>query len=200
MYQMKFLSFDCATKTLAYCMTDVTFKGNETFDIQDVKNIDELSFKWIGGDVVDLIPNKKDTEIHTVTRIKALCCFLNEKIKIDDSYTILIEFQMGSNAKARFIATSIVAFFYKIPNIRMISPTLKNKYRLFTEGGIDSFLEGELLGKGKAVKEQTKANFTFAIKKFGFDVKVSKKLLEHISDAFMQTVGYIMNGSSDEKY
>jgi hypothetical protein len=200
---MKFIAFDCATKTLGYCAIEVCMGSEKIFDIGGGKKTTDLfTFNWLFGDVVNLIPDMKDGDIHSVRRVKALCKFLDEKINalVDKDFVLLIEFQMGGNPKARMIASALIAYFHNLEHIYLVGPSLKNKYKLYEGGELDSFLEGELLTGKRAVKEQSKANFKYAVQKYKFPIKLPEKLYEHISDAFMHIVGFCCEGTTKEKF
>ena len=81
---MYFLSFDCATKSLAFIIAYVDVE-KISLDIinQDNKennNKEKDIIKIIDGETVDLFPNIADVDILTVDRIKALVIYVRKRI------------------------------------------------------------------------------------------------------------------------
>ena len=84
---MYFLSFDCATKSLAFVIAYVDVENisldiiNQNINNQDInkQDINKL-IKIIDGETVDLFPNIADVDILTVDRIKALVIYVRKRI------------------------------------------------------------------------------------------------------------------------
>jgi hypothetical protein len=136
---MYYLSFDCATKTFAYSLSYVNLDINYILlqevpilqSIQDVQNyflkLKSSIIYLIDGAVVDFFPNIPDNKIDTVDRIQKMSNYIKDIIipKINDipDIEIFIEFQMGSNHKARMISSALIALFSKY-KVRLINPSL----------------------------------------------------------------------------
>ena len=92
---MYFLSFDCATKSLAFVIAYVDVENisldiinqninNQNINNQNINNQDinkqdiNKLIKIIDGETVDLFPNIADVDILTVDRIKALVIYVKK--------------------------------------------------------------------------------------------------------------------------
>ena len=84
------LSFDCATKSLAFVIAKVNISQqsiqNAISKLSDCTTIEQLKqikldlIHIIDGEMVDLFPNIHDTDIKTVDRIKALVFYVRNRI------------------------------------------------------------------------------------------------------------------------
>jgi len=200
-----YLSFDIATRTLAYCL----YNNNiDNIDLTDNYYSNVIVFKYGIIDLLDPININstininsvininisKDGDLSTTQRIKLLTKYIINKIKPIilqyNDLTILLEFQLASNQKARMILHSMVALFYNInSNIKIVimNPSLKNQIYLSESGKYYNFVE-KYNNSYRANKEHTKYNFNLFIKKF--NININKKEIGHIADAFFQLIAY----------
>ena len=228
---MIYLSFDCATKSLAFVLAQVninrqslneslnelsSFKLTElsSFKLTELSSLTEVKLNLIksnlinilDGETVDLFPNIPDSDISTVDRIKALVLYVRKRIlpeldklnqfdkfdKLNQKIQILIEFQMGANAKARMIFCALIAIFADY-DVILVNPSLKNKIYTSEEGKHKHFIKkySQLYSANKA---HAKYNFELIENIFGSCPSISKSTSAekgHIADAFMQILGHI---------
>lgn len=216
---MYYLSFDCATKTFAYSLSYVNLDINIFLQnlqdinyvflqevpilqsIQDVQNyllkLKSSIIYLMDGAVVDFFPNIPDNKINTVDRIQKMSNYIKDTIipKINDipDIEIFIEFQMGSNHKARMISSALIAIFSKY-KVRLINPSLKNKVYVTEEGKHKHFIK-KYTNLYSANKEHAKYNFALIEDIFKSDIPQTKKSERgHIADSFMQVLGYLLYG------
>uniref|UniRef100_A0A6C0I271 Uncharacterized protein n=1 Tax=viral metagenome TaxID=1070528 RepID=A0A6C0I271_9ZZZZ len=210
---MHYLSFDCATKTFAYSLSYVNLDISHILKdfIQDLQGeqgeqgIQSLVHKYylkmksiiylMDGAVVDFFPNIPDNKINTVDRIQKMSNYIKDTIipKINDipDIEIFIEFQMGSNHKARMISSALIALFSKY-KVRLINPSLKNKVYVTEEGKHKHFIK-KYTNLYSANKEHAKYNFALIEDIFKSDIPHTKKAERgHIADSFMQVLGYLL--------
>jgi len=217
---MYYLSFDCATKTFAYSLSyvnldaaniknnlqsllDIDFDKNK-LDLCALRLIEDTFLKFrssiiylIDGAMIDFFPNIPDAKIDTVERIKKMSNYIKQTIlpKIKDlpNIEIFIEFQMGSNHKARMISSALIAIFSEY-TVRLINPSLKNKVYL-SENGKHKYFIQKYSNLYSANKEHAKYNFELVEKVFQSNIPYTKKNERgHIADSFMQVLGYILYG------
>jgi len=219
------VGFDCATKTFAFSIGYVDFERYKTAqaglreqvgaavelhkraaknDAEAAKNIEaiindlEKQTRFIviaDGGFVDLFPNRKDSSIGTVERIKAVVAYTAarirpaiERIVGDEPCEIIIEFQMGPNSRARAVLAALVAIFADLP-VKIVSPTLKNKIHVDDAGRYSKFIESRSTTYA-ANKAHAKYNFSRLEKIFGTGIEnTSAAERGHIADSFMQIVG-----------
>lgn len=188
---MHYLSFDIATKTLAYCLFNVDHNKLDNDDINCI------TLKY---GMVDLLNGENDNSISTTQRIKLAADYVRltilpliENIK---QLTVLVEYQMPQNQKARVISNSIISILYFTnPNchIVIIDPKIKNTVYLSEEGKYYNFVE-KYNDQYRANKEHTSFNFNIVIKTLnsvGYKYSIDKKEISHVADAFFQMIGYI---------
>jgi len=157
----------------------------------------------IDGETIDLFPNRNDNTISTVERIKAVSQYIKLRvvpklITITEPLRVVIEFQMGPNAKARAISAALVAIFAD-NDVIIVGPTLKNKVYTCEEGKYCYFAEKYSTSYG-ANKAHAKYNFANIEKVFGTKIPVTRpeSLRGHIADSFMQIIGHIIYGPSEK--
>jgi hypothetical protein len=211
---MYYLSFDCATKSFAYSLSYVDLNN---IDIkyqnlighilkepsQCIKYFDEFKHSIIhllDGEVIDFFPNISDAKIDTVERIQKISNYVKNTImpKIKDinihmniNIEIFIEFQMGSNHKARMISSALIAIFSEY-KVRLINPSLKNKVYTSEEGKHKHFIK-KYSNLYSANKEHARYNFCAIENVFGSNIPYTKKSDRgHIADSFMQVLGYLL--------
>ena len=220
---MHYLSFDCATKTFAYSLSYVNLdidhilknfiqelQGEELEQGKEGEELQEIIHKYylkmkssiiylMDGAVVDFFPNIPDSKINTVDRIQKMSNYVKDIIipKINDinDIEIFIEFQMGSNHKARMISSALIALFSKY-KVRLINPSLKNKVYITEEGKHKHFIK-KYTNLYSANKEHAKYNFALIESIFKSDIPQTKKNERgHIADSFMQVLGYLLYGGA----
>jgi hypothetical protein len=219
---MYYLSFDCATKTFAYSLSYVNLDidhilkdfiedlQREEFQGEAIQGFQSLLQKYylklksiiylMDGAVVDFFPNIPDNKINTVDRIQKMSNYIKDTIipKLNDipklaNIEIFIEFQMGSNHKARMISSALIALFSKY-KVRLINPSLKNKVYITEEGKHKHFIK-KYTNLYSANKEHAKYNFAIIEEIFKSNIPQTKKNERgHIADSFMQVLGYLLYG------
>jgi hypothetical protein len=154
------------------------------------------------GAVVDFFPNIPDNKINTVDRIQKMSNYIKDTIipKLNDipklaDIEIFIEFQMGSNHKARMISSALIALFSKY-KVRLINPSLKNKVYITEEGKHKHFIK-KYTNLYSANKEHAKYNFALIEEIFKSNIPQTKKNERgHIADSFMQVLGFLLYGNN----
>ena len=154
------------------------------------------------GAVVDFFPNIPDNKINTVDRIQKMSNYIKDTIipKLNDipklaDIEIFIEFQMGSNHKARMISSALIALFSKY-KVRLINPSLKNKVYITEEGKHKHFIK-KYTNLYSANKEHAKYNFALIEEIFKSNIPQTKKNERgHIADSFMQVLGFLLYGGN----
>ena len=158
----------------------------------------------IDGSVVNLVPGRPDSEVSTVERIKALAQYVSKRIipvlKTNSmtNVTIVIEFQMGHNARARAIAAALVALFADY-NVIIVGPSLKNRVSTCREGMYGNFAQKYSNNYG-ANKAHAIYNFSMIETVFRTMIPPTKpvSLRGHIADSFMQVLGHLLYGASEK--
>jgi hypothetical protein len=212
---MYYLSFDCATKTFAYSLSYVNIDSisiiklladtiNHNFSVFEntittakFSDFKSKIIKLIDGEVIDFFPKIPDNKIDNVERIKKMSNYVKEvifpkikDIKIDN-IEIFIEFQMGSNHKARMISSALIALFSSYV-VRLIHPCLKNKVYTCENGKHKHFIK-KYSNLYTANKEHSKYNFFIIEKLFSSSIPLTNKNDRgHIADSFMQVLGYLL--------
>ena len=161
----------------------------------------------LDGDVRNTCPDRKDSEISTVERIRATVRYVNERVKPavsafvppGEPLTVLVEFQMGANAHSRTVSTVLFTLF-AADRVFAVGPSLKNRVALAPEGRFHVFAARYGTSCG-AVKAQTLFNFKKAEELFGSSIPEIRppRLRGHIADSFMQILGHLAFGGSDEE-
>lgn len=226
-----FLGFDCATKTFAFSLSyvDLTPKINKWATLNELLNrakvappeealkiIDGIApsiealdrqskyIVLIDGETKDLFPGRADKTIKTVERIKAVCKYVNERIKpaIADmpNLKVIVEFQMGQNPDARTVASALITLFADY-DVMLVGPSLKNKVSVSSEGAYSNFTS-KYASNYSANKAHAKYNFMQIEKIFGTSIPETKpaSLRGHIADSFMQVLGYLIYGSDEMQF
>lgn len=199
---MKILSFDCATKSLAYILFDINFDINTINDnlknilyyikkksyekaLSNIKKINEYMYiKVIKYGALDLFPGESDKSISSVRRIIRLCEILdNEKILDENFDHIIVENQMGINTHSKQIADALITYFRKF-NICLINPSIKNTMI------VDGITLSNFRGKSKYLRNKKHA--VMCVRKlsniFNINLLCEKKFEKDLSDAFLQAI------------
>ena len=169
----------------------------------DIHKLDAETRQYINladGETVDLFPDKYDKDISTVERIKATAKYVKSRIEPSiakniktNKYKVIIEFQMGSNAKSRMISSALIALFADYEVI-LVGPSLKNKVSLRENSRYCYFIENRSTSYN-ANKAHTKYNFKLLEEVFGTKIPVSSTADRgHIADSVMQVIGYLLYG------
>jgi hypothetical protein len=188
---MYYLSFDIATKTLAYCLFNIDYEKLNNNDINCI------TLKY---GMADLLNGKNDNSISTTQRIKLAADYVRTVIipliKDINELTVLVEYQMPHNQKARIISNSIISILYFINplcKIIILDSKLKNTVYLSEEGRYYNFVE-KYNDSYTANKKHTIFNFKIVLNtlnSIGYNFSIADKAISHVADAFFQMIGYI---------
>jgi hypothetical protein len=157
------------------------------------------------GETVDLFPGRADDSIPTVERIKGVARYVAERVRpaverhaAGERLRVVVEFQMGPNARARAVAAALIALFAESDTI-IVGPSLKNKVATCEAGRYCHFAQ-KYSTAYSANKAHTIYNFGVIERVFGTSIPETRpaSLRGHIADSFMQVLGYLMYGP-DEK-
>lgn len=148
----------------------------------------------LGSDVADLINAKvADTPKYVrAQKLKAYLCAIEAKYTIPTDTLILIELQPPFNGSCDTIGDQICFHFCDRYKVEFISAKLKNKV-VIGEKTIHDF---KATNKKMHTAEKKYADYNRHIceKVFNLEFTISKRALEnHISDAFMQVLAYILH-------
>lgn len=227
-----FLSIDEATKTLGHCILSIRrdidiFKLRTRLDkvscIIRTNEVSQLEFaqkelaeiKSIVDDfvmlhvcsTVDLIPDKKDTDISLVERIQAFRKYVDstllpeikEHASVDARLNVPLEFIMGQNHKVNAICSSAV-YAFADKNVIIIKPAYKNQIHF--EGFPETYVaywQGKSKTSYDANKKHCIALFQHISKIFKFKIDhLSKKQISHVADAVMGIFGIYWAGRQGE--
>lgn len=185
-----YLGFDCATKTFAFSLSRIDLEAYKADRLSlrsqldnlrktpDYKKIEELdvqtkSYIYIAdGETIDLFPGRRDADVSTIERIRAVSRYIKARIipsivKFTDGEKIrvVVEFQMGHNARARAVSDAIITLFCE-DEIILVGPSLKNKIYTCEEGKYCYFAE-KYITSYSANKAHTKYNFSHLERLFG---------------------------------
>jgi hypothetical protein len=160
----------------------------------------------VDGETVDLFPGRADDDIPTVERLRAVARYVAARVRPavaaavppGERLRVVVEFQMGPNAKARAVAAALIALFAE-EDVIIVGPTLKNKVATCEAGRYCYFAERYKTSYG-ANKAHAKYNFARLEEAFGTGIPPTAPaaLRGHIADSFMQVIGYLVHGP-DEK-
>lgn len=223
-----YLSFDCATKSFAFSLTrirpppaDLTQRLEDTAaavgrgDVEGataiVESLDEETrqcFVLAAGGAADLVPGKKDKEIPTMERVRAVKNHLNDIVVPaladaagfpaagDNRLNVAVEFQMGANAHARTVAVVLLTHFSEA-NTFMVGPGYKNKLWYPSRPDIrHCFFIERYSTLYSANKEHAKVlYFDHVAPSFGHDksqamTNVPARLRKDFADSVMQVLGF----------
>lgn len=208
----KYLSFDAATKTLAYSYMTIDVSLYDTYvnelaslykrieskddlgalekDLLDLQTKVRQMLVYHDGGVMDIMPGKKDKEVTDVERIQAVVDYVDNLPLVDPNTHVLIEYQMATNFKSRTVATALAALYAQRGHrITFVMPLLKNRVN-FTQDLHYIMIQKRYKTTYTANKRHAILNVGYLAQHFEWAVNVPKKLLSHVSDAVMQTLGY----------
>jgi FtsZ-binding cell division protein ZapB len=200
--------FDLKTRYEALESQLQTIKNSlNTIEVTQVEElsekIDQLSkeskefITVIDGSVDNLIPDKKDKDISEVERIKALVGYFHNKLNPSinshglgpENMVILLEHQMAPNTKARAIACALITVFADY-EVHIVKPILKNRINISKDDHWINFVK-QYKTLYTANKKHAIHNFELLSKQFKCCLTFKKTEISHVSDAFMQVLGYI---------
>ena len=154
------------------------------------------------GAVCDLAPGRADAQVSTVERLRAVACYINGRVRpaltragaLDSELTVVIEYQMGPNARARAVAAALVALFAS-NDVIIVGPSLKNKVSTCPDGRYAEFARRYSNSYG-ANKAHAAFNFAQVEAKFGTAIAPTTPSSRrgHIADSFMQVLGHLFFG------
>ena len=160
----------------------------------------------VDGETADLFPGRADDDIHTVERLRGVVRYVAARVRPavaavppGERLQVVIEFQRGANARARAVAAALVTLFAE-DDVIFVGPTLKNRVATCEEGRYCYFAE-RYRRTYSANKAHAKFNFARFEEAFGTGIPPMHppSLRGHIADSFMQVVGHLVFGGSDEE-
>lgn len=217
---MKFLSFDCANKSLAYTYMQIdTEFVDKTSVYLDVMNKfqksgrnhsillllyilveDMINFiKFIDWGVIDVLAGRKVKEVNKADRKSALTRILGELPQPDDNTTILIERQPTlMNHKTTNVQNDITEYYKnKFPHSKIIivDPKKKNKLNFTADNHIREKINDNYSRQYDANKQLAKVNMMEILKIF--DMKdflsgIKKSNYDDIADSKLQIFAYLL--------
>lgn len=215
---MLFLSFDIASRSLAYTimyynpdvLSIISNNINKCKDIDVINNVEFVLRNNIDVrlcDVSDINEGLTNKEVDILTKTKKLKSILtiiqtilddfkrDLQIKnngVDIKTVVLLEYQMSSNYQANAIFNKIYYHFVDY-SPEVISPCYKNKIYFSEDLTYDKFTI-KYKNTYSANKSHTKANFLYFIESFGLKERIThikKKNLDDAADSFIQIFAYI---------
>jgi hypothetical protein len=198
-----FLSFDVGYKSLAYVLVRINI-GDEIINTLD--NIEEVeTLKPQISNIVQILDHNctnlvgdRDVKKVPIQERELLARRHLQKIhqeidQLDERPIVLIEYQMANGQKQEELFYLIMYEFAELLPFK-VNPNLKNKVAIIPEGNYSIFM-GKYKSLYTANKRHAEFNFTEYLKLLNLDLKISKKELSHISDAFIQILGWLKYGS-----
>lgn len=218
-----YLSFDCATKTLAYVLLRINFCYNKN-DLNQLRNLLTLieqnnnnktindkmitmlnkidtdtknSIIIISADCVDLFPGRCDKNITTVERIKTLADYINSTI-----FPLILDIP---KEQIDVFVEFQMSYNTKSKIISIALLSLFNQYELYivhptlknkmfiTEEGKFTNFIKKYKNTYTANKKHALYNFKEYERIFNQNVDICDDLKGHIADAFMQVLGYLFS-------
>lgn len=217
----QYLSFDVATKTLAFvkfttnidwekldkilafvvfCKANLKSASPEQLDKMILK-VDSLMVELKSmiiiedGTTVDLFPDTPNEDIKIVPRVIAATKYIKNRIHVDTDTIVIVEFQMGPNNKAGHVEAAIISIFAE-HQVHEVHPSLKAK--IFFSSELKHHHYTKKYGTLKtANKNHARDNFNEAEKLFTskLPANITPALKGHIADAFMNAFYFICKKS-----
>lgn len=189
---IKYLSFDCATKTLGVCYFHYDCdKLNTVLNrglVELIKNSTDIS-KCLDIKLwcIDLIEGKNVADTDIPERLKSLHEKLNKlMMNIPKPDYIVIEYQMNLNNLSNIISNAIMMYFAHNFEIKLVKPAAKNSIWFHESLAFHYFIE-KYSRNYDANKAHSKANLIWFLNLFEKqDVIKDIKKLDDVADAFMQ--------------
>jgi hypothetical protein len=145
---------------------------------------------WLAAaSCTDLAPGRADASLRDEERLGLLAAHLRRVLPAARALgagEVLIEYQMGPNARARAVAAAIhgICAYEGLP-VRVVPPALKNRVDF---GAALPDVQARFTTSSGAAKAHAKENLRRAAAAFGFACDPRN---EHIADAFMQVFGHL---------
>jgi hypothetical protein len=186
---MRFISFDCGIKTLAWVYIDIDIENKV------IKKVNEFKCK-----VHNLIADKAVKAVNDLTKIQLLTAYIKTLDAITDDTIVLIEAQpcnVNNNFNTSSILVShVLATLYISMNkqVHYISPKIKNKVKLDNSLDICNY-KNTYSGR----KKQSTDSLLYFINEHNISsslTNIEKKLYNHVADALMQTIAFICTNDS----
>ncbi len=180
-----YLSWDCANRTLAYCL--IRIEGNQ--------------YEILGGQVADIL-GQKVQEVDEHTRAKRLAEWLAASPvsidKIPAGTIVIIEKQpqrLGKWGGATTYCSTAVAnqllFYYSAGPCHFIDPKEKNKIALTPELLFVDDPKAPEHRRKTARKQHTTANLRYLMDNFPCQLpQIKASLLNHLADATLQAIAF----------
>ena len=165
----------------------------------------------LDGDVVDLAPGRADADVGTVDRLRAVASYIDRRVRpalanslgnslgnsLRQNAIVVVEYQMGPNARARAVAAALVALF-AAERVIIVGPSLKNRIATCEAGRYGHFLQ-RYSGSYGANKAHAAFNFKVLEGAFGSAIPPTTAARRgHIADSCMQVLGHIIHGASEK--
>ena len=157
----------------------------------------------VDGETVDLCPGQRDADVGTVDRLRAVARYVAGRVRPSmraadgRPIRVLIEYQLGANARARAVAAALVTLFAD-EDVFIIGPTLKNRVAT-CEAGRYCHFAARYASTYTANKAHAKFNFAQFEAAFGTEIPPQAAGLRgHIADSFLQVIGHLVHGKNDE--
>lgn len=160
----------------------------------------------VDGETAVLFPGVADRDIPTVARLKRVAEYVERRVRpaaarrpAGEPLCVLVEYQMGANAPARAVAAALITLF-AAEEVYIVGPSLKNKVATCEAGRYCYFAE-----RYKRAYDANKAHAMFNFAKmeelFGTGIPPSRPaaLRGHIADSFMQVIGHLKYGGTDDE-
>lgn len=163
------------------------------------------AIELLDGDIVDLAPGRADADVGTVDRLRAVATYVDRRVRPalaalsapGQTAVVVIEYQMGPNARARAVAAALVALF-AAERVIIVGPSLKNRLATCEAGRYGHFLQ-RYSGSYGANKAHAAFNFKVLEGAFGSTIPPTTAARRgHIADSCMQVLGHIIHGASEK--
>lgn len=161
--------------------------------------------RLVDGETVDLL-RRPDREVTTVERLRAVARYTAARVAPavrrhvgQEPLRVIVEFQMGPNARSRAVAAALIALFAD-NDVVIVGPALKNKVAACDAGKYCHFA-ARCTTSYAANKAHAKYNFRCFEEYFGSTIPATSLTLRgHIADSFMQVLGYLAYGKGAQKF
>lgn len=213
-----FLSFDPATKSFAWSLLRVWEpppgfaarladpRADPAWARRAVRRL-ATGFHLAAGGTADLVPGVDNRKIPTVRRTRALKKYLREVVlpalaaaegcpgPDDPALNVIVEFQMGANAKSRIVAHDLV-YAFAGANVFHLDAHLKNRVRFADRRDLDHcmFLERYSSSYNANKAHAAAAYFDHLAPLFRHPTLPTVKHKKDFADTVMQVLGYLYFG------
>jgi hypothetical protein len=104
---------------------------------------------------------------------------------------VVVESQPGMNSQSNSIEDGIYMYFAYCKEVITVGSSRKNTIAFTDKLTIDCFYDQS----GNAKKKHTTANLEYYCQKYAITLGFSRSLYNHLADAFMQLIHYIIYGN-----